>query len=89
MEHDEDSEEKFVSKIRTLRDVALDLTDAVKAQTRSLRGLEPKFSDTLYKLRIHIAHLRRADPQKFRLWLFYLLTSALFTFLLVLFYFIF
>ncbi|KAI5173802.1 hypothetical protein PAEPH01_2026 [Pancytospora epiphaga] len=86
---EEDSEEKFVSKIRTLKDVALNLTDILKSQTSSLKDLEPKFSNTLYRLKGHIKHLYRVDSRKFRLWVFYFGTSLFFTLLLLVLFFIF
>ncbi|KAI4290732.1 hypothetical protein PAPHI01_0006 [Pancytospora philotis] len=85
----EDEEEKFVGKIRSLKQIAVDLTSTVKAQTRSIRELEPGISRTLHNLRSHIERLQRTDPRSFRIWAFYLLTSLFFLCVLFILFFLF
>lgn len=85
----EDDDEKFVNKIRSLKHVAIDLTNVIKSQNKSIQDLEPGFSATFYRLRSHLVQLDRIDPRQFRIWLFYFLTSIFFMFVLFIFYFVF
>lgn len=75
----EDHEDVFINKVRSLKHIATDLTNTIKLQTKNIKELEPGFARSYYQLRGHIAHLHRIDPARFRVWLFYLLTSLFFT----------
>lgn len=88
MAHSDDEEEAFVRKIKTLKHVAIDLTDVLKAQNKSIKDLEPGLSGTFFRLRGHLARLHAMDPKRFRGWLCYLGASAVMVVFLLIFMFV-
>ncbi|AFM97640.1 hypothetical protein KMI_10g15560 [Encephalitozoon hellem] len=72
-DYEEDEGQIFTERLKTLRNVAIDLTKEIEAQNIKLRQLEPSFQSSLNKIFTTIQSIRRSDPKRFRSWLYFIL----------------
>jgi hypothetical protein len=87
-ESDEKEEEILVRKIRTLKSVALDLTDMLKHQTGKIDGLEPGMAGFSAHLKRAIHQLNKSQMGKFKSWKYYLISSLVLFILFFILYFL-
>lgn len=88
-EQSDEEEDRFAGKVRTLRDVAIDLTGVLKSQAKGLGSLEPGLDKTYSRIRASIMQLGHMDARQFRGWMFYFLASLFFMFVLFVLFFVF
>lgn len=72
-DHEEDEGQVFTARLKTLRNVAIDLTKEIEAQNAKLRQLEPSFQSSLNRIFATIQSIRASDPKRFRSWLYFVL----------------
>ncbi|CCI73902.1 ECU01_0295 [Encephalitozoon cuniculi GB-M1] len=80
-DYDEDEGQVFTARLKTLKNVAIDLTKEIEAQNIKLRQLEPSFQSSLNRILTTIQSIRRSDPKRFRSWLYFILGGAGLSFL--------
>ena len=89
MDHREDEEDEiFRRKVHTLRDVAIDLSEVLKGQSKQITGLEPLVTGTYSRVRASIMRLGSMDAKQFRAGLFYFMASVFFLFVLFIYMFV-
>lgn len=71
--HEEDEGQVFTARLKTLQNVAIDLTEEIKAQNLKLKKLEPSFHSSLSKVLSTIQNIKNSDPKRFRSWLYFIL----------------
>ncbi len=81
----DDEDEIFIDKVKTLKNVSIDLTEIIKKQNKNLGDLQPSFSSTIQRLKGNIRQLSNMDSKQFRGFMFYAGISLIFTFLLFIF----
>lgn len=73
--YSEDEGQVFTTRLKTLQNVAIDLTREIEAQNIKLKKLEPSFHSSLSKIIGTIQSIRRSDPKRLRTWLYFILSG--------------
>ena len=89
MDQEEEGIENFTKKIKSLKHVAIDLTELIKTQNKKIKDLEPEFNSSYLRLKSTMQQITKADFRRFRGWLYYILASIILFLLLFVFYFVF